>query len=128
MGIVSAFRKFEGVDYIQTDTALNPGNSGGPLLNIRGEVLGMVTSVLSDAQGINFAIRYNVLAEQLTIMKSPKPTPTPTPQTNWGPESGSTEHGPPDAGFIDRYHVDVRLADTVMEARFFNPYSAQESS
>ena len=64
VGIVSATGRSSGqvgvsdkrVDFIQTDAAINPGNSGGPLLNAQGEVIGMNTAIIQDAQGIGFAI------------------------------------------------------------------------
>ncbi|HEX3869189.1 MAG TPA: trypsin-like peptidase domain-containing protein [Pirellulales bacterium] len=44
-------------DFLQTDAAVNPGNSGGPLLNIQGEVVGITTAIVGRAyQGISFAI------------------------------------------------------------------------
>jgi S1-C subfamily serine protease len=56
-------KTYEGV--IQTDAAVNPGNSGGPLLNSQGEVIGVNFATTSDADNISFALPINVVKEKI---------------------------------------------------------------
>lgn len=68
-GIISSFRKVDGKDFIQTDVTINSGNSGGALINIKGELLGVVTAKMvgKGIEGIGFVIPYNKIKESLKI-------------------------------------------------------------
>lgn len=57
-------------DVIQTDAAINKGNSGGPILNLRGEVIGINTATVLDAQNIGFAIPINKVKRAIEQIKS----------------------------------------------------------
>jgi len=55
-GIVSAIRTLGNNEYVQTDLSLNPGNSGGPLVNTKGEIVGIVSQKVKGFEGLGFAI------------------------------------------------------------------------
>jgi len=56
-GVVSSVNRIvRGVSFLQTDVALNPGNSGGPIVNERGEVLGVANWGFSEGRGLGFAV------------------------------------------------------------------------
>lgn len=52
-------------DLIQTDAAINPGNSGGPLVNSHGQVVGINTAILQDAQNIGFALSIDSISQTI---------------------------------------------------------------
>jgi len=65
-GIISAKDRIidsSGVGYLQTDVPINPGNSGGPLINTNGNVVGVNTVKISDAEGLGFAIPSSLAKE-----------------------------------------------------------------
>lgn len=71
-GIVSAVRDWPGgYKLIQTDAASNPGNSGGPLVNARGQIIGILRGAKPDSQGLNFAVPINYLRGLLGTVQSP---------------------------------------------------------
>lgn len=65
-GIISKMERMNsGMKYIQIDAAINPGNSGGPLINAEGEIAGINSSKIMNAENIGFAIPLNYLKEDL---------------------------------------------------------------
>jgi serine protease Do len=65
-GIVSnTLHQQDDIRYIQHDAALNPGNSGGPLINLQGEVLGVNTFIIRDGNSIGFSLPYQYLLDTL---------------------------------------------------------------
>lgn len=76
-GVVSALGRtitedtaggFAIANIIQTSTPINPGNSGGPLLNEVGNVVGITTAIVSDSQGLGFAIPSNTILREISSL------------------------------------------------------------
>ena len=76
-GVVSALGRsitedtaggFAIANIIQTSTPINPGNSGGPLLNAVGKVVGITTAIVSDSQGLGFAIPSNTILREISAL------------------------------------------------------------
>jgi len=77
-GVVSALgRSLTEEDYaggysianiIQTSTPINPGNSGGPLLNAVGKVVGITTAIVSESQGLGFAVPSNTILREISSL------------------------------------------------------------
>jgi S1-C subfamily serine protease len=53
---------------IQTTAPINPGNSGGPLLNLQGQVVGITTAIISNSQGLSFAIPSNTILREISSL------------------------------------------------------------
>jgi serine protease Do len=74
-GILSARRVIEGVPYLQSDVAVNPGNSGGPLIDGDGRVLGIAKFFLSadgGSNGLSFFIPIDEAIQNLALVLGPQ--------------------------------------------------------
>ena len=141
-GVISAtrFSDYHQSMVVQTDAAMNPGNSGGPMLNLDGEIVGIntfsfdATSSGRPVEGLGFAIsvgtvraRAHFLKTQTAPVSTPTPTPrpTPTPQSGrlFGPQDVLLNHNPDDE-YITTWDAGVNMSDGVVSATFTNPYAA----
>ena len=61
---------FAVANVIQTSAPINPGNSGGPLLNALGKVVGITTAIVSDSQGLGFAVPSNTILREISALIS----------------------------------------------------------
>jgi S1-C subfamily serine protease len=112
-GVVSATREEAEVTWLQTDAAMNPGNSGGPVINMDGKLVGLATWGVRDSPGLNFAvagpsIRQFLSGAETSPAASAKPTVAP-------PKPASTVRPttPPSAAQPDqrRAQIERRVAE-----------------
>ncbi len=75
-------------DILQTDAAVNPGNSGGPLVNLDGDVIGINQAILSEAQGIGFAIPVSRIEGFLAAWLKPESFSSARLGISYGPGEG----------------------------------------
>jgi S1-C subfamily serine protease len=94
-GIVSGVRRVRGATVVQTDAAVNPGNSGGPLLDMKGSVIGVVNSGYVGGDGLSFAVSVDHVRAVLDGRPGPAPV-APSPPEQFDPLSPAVDE-PADA-------------------------------
>jgi serine protease Do len=106
-GMISAKERIIGVglfdDFIQTDALINPGNSGGPLFNMRGEVVGVTTAVVSQGQGIGFSVPINLVKDLLPNLRENGRL-----ERGWLGVQASQVEAPAVAGEAERHGVELQ--------------------
>lgn len=112
-GIVSSKnRLIRGRQYIQIDAAVNEGNSGGPLLNAEGRVLGVITLKLADAEGIGLAIPITVVSDWLSGIEHGSSI-VPEQEDSAPQENSSPALGPEDSSDLELPPVPDRATEKV---------------
>ena len=89
-GVISGTRTIDGVRLVQTDAAANPGNSGGPLVDARGQVVGLLRSKIvgADLEGLAFAVAIDEALSRLGVTFADASAPfDPAPQPPARPET-----------------------------------------
>jgi S1-C subfamily serine protease len=89
-GIVSAFRTVEGQRLMQISAPISRGSSGGPVLNRRGEVVGVSVAVWAGGQNLNFAVPLDLLRDLLAQRPERIAFPAPAAGRQGGHASGAT--------------------------------------
>jgi S1-C subfamily serine protease len=74
----SLWRSPDDIWFVQTDAALNPGNSGGPVVDAQGRVMGIATFNVPGSEGLNYAVAANEVRTFLSSTDNPPPPPAPT--------------------------------------------------
>lgn len=110
-GVVSnPQRKLDGKTLIQTDLVVNSGNSGGPLLNQKGEVIGLIMGSMKGGSGLNFAVPISYLMTAMQEIKaSPKGATAPVNSLTTEPDPNKR---------ISAYQAQIQANPTAISAHF----------
>ena len=119
-GVVSSLRELPHILAYQTTAPVSPGNSGGPVINTNGEVIGVITFSLSEGQSLNFAVHYSYLISLLahTVRHPLKPNAIVSAETM--PGSGSKPNLAAQIAWqgsrIEGWGVDISLRNNSLKA------------
>lgn len=105
-GIISAHRRLDDVDYLQTTAPISQGSSGGPLVNEAGQVVGVITAFFHGGQNLNLAVPASVLAAIDIDQTARQPFPADMPHSS----SAATRPGDLDDEIDESLLMMLRLA------------------